>query len=113
MLIYRVEMPDGIGPYQSHNGRKEKYLSTFHDAMVKDHCHGSSHPTILDDISFEWRRKNPDWKCGFLSMADLERWFDDFIYLILEAGGAIKTYDVEREKICIGQSGRQVAFVIP
>lgn len=102
MVVYRVEMPDGLGPYWSEDCEKFRYR------MGSKHNRSDTHPTPDKDFSGE------NYKSGFVfgfdSMQKLFQWFGGFIRTILNNGGKIVKYTIDDNHVIMGHSGRQLVF---
>lgn len=104
MLVYRVEMPDGTGPYRSRNG-----ISPF-PAMCREHCGDYQHPAMFTDWPFSLSEISMDYYCGFHSINQLKNWFEHFLDLILDKGGQILQYEIDPSYVIHGESGKQLFF---
>jgi len=101
MVVYRVEMPDGCGPYYSPLNPRRMSMGIKH--------FDSSHPTPADD--FGWVKYNRQYYFGFDSMQSLYSWFGGWLKSILDHGGKILKYKVDEYNVQIGDSGLQLIFL--
>lgn len=106
MLVYRIEMADGIGPYQS-AGRWD-IVQDFHSALCEKHANSFTHPNLMDDFGC---RISDRYFCGFSCLADIQDWFHGFITKIKRAGGKIVKYEVSNTDVIFGKSGKQLVFL--
>lgn len=105
MLVYRVAYPreDGripVGPYQSGEWAVSDEVYELCDEMSSNHM-DMHHPIPWNDGIGEM---DCDDYCAFDSMESLKRWFDDWLYGLLDAGFRIFIYDVPRNQITFGMT---------
>lgn len=93
MRVYRIEYPDGYGPYQQ--GTDLAYnLCCAHSDSAHPVAALGSHPYAV---------------CAFRSMRDLFRWFGGWLRTIIRDGGHIAIYDISEDKV-IYRDAFQLAF---
>lgn len=101
--VYRYENEHGYGPYVSSSSVDLMFALAPHYSSA---LHPSPQQDGIDISKIPW-----DWRCGFLYMADLQRWFDGIHDKLADDGFTIKTYMVPEDDIWLGS--RQVVFVRP
>jgi hypothetical protein len=105
MRVYRVECPDGKGPYNQ-PGNWSFSLGCAHT--------GGSHPSPFVDplLGYSYDEiglPSKDWVCGFASMKDLYGWFGGYLRGAMRRLDArIVMYDVKAGDVRIGK--HQVVF---
>jgi hypothetical protein len=90
MLVYRVEMADGSGPYTCRASGTKK----FRNAHGHNGC--PNHPSVWEDIG------HPEYGefCGFHSLQSFYEWFEDMLRLILdEIGAQLCIYEIAPEYV--------------
>lgn len=104
MKVYRVEYPDGIGPYHPpDNPERWPGRMALSFDLTDAHSYGrGGHPVAQIPYGMGYR-------CAFRSMRDLFRWFGGWLPLILKLGAKVKTYDVPSDGI-VYEDSHQVAF---
>lgn len=102
MVVYRVEMPDGLGPYWS------KTVPGLGQKLAYRHVDIERHPDPYRDFTPDQYTR--DLIFGFSSMKQLFSWFGGFVSVILKNGGKIVKYNVNKKYVVTGKSGRQLAF---
>jgi hypothetical protein len=89
--IFRVETPDGGGPYGAGN--------PYYDHM--NAVHGDAdHPSPEDDALLDGIY--PDEYCGFATLTDLEEWFSGYEDVLADAGFEISVYTVPLSSVRYG-----------
>lgn len=108
MLVYRVELEDGLGPYISDRNLPEDRMREVRRVcrLLGRHSLSRQHPIVHFDV---FGTVTDDHYCGFLSVAELKTWFRGFIATFRRAKYFLATYEVEEEFVLIGS--KQVAFV--
>jgi hypothetical protein len=105
MRVYRVECPDGRGPYNQGDNAWSFRLGCVHT--------GSSHPSPFVDSEvgneLELGLPSKNWVCGFKSMKDLYAWFGGYLKgAMRELDARIVMYEAKAGDVRIGQ--HQVVF---
>jgi hypothetical protein len=109
MIIYRVEGPDGIGPYQTLKpdwSSREPELIDLADAVAREHSDCPDHPSPCFDGIGHLRDEHEI--CGFSSPDDLKTWFAGWLRKLHRAGYVVAVYDVPDHGVRHG--GHQVVF---
>jgi len=101
MIVYRVEMPDGLGPYYS-----EMNYPVNHRMGIRHE--DRRHPTPVDD--FGWVKETKNMYFGFDSPQKLFGWFGGWLKSIFQNGGKIVKYNVDQSHVHMGTSGFQLIF---
>lgn len=100
MKVYRVEhVQSGKGPYN------HEWLES--DRIGRAHSLKSDHPAAMWDVPASLNLY-PDFKCGFINMNDLFRWFGGWLPMLLKNEFRVAVHDVPEGKIHRGQC--QVIF---
>ena len=118
MLVWRVEhRKSRVGPY-THGSYKEGTLrKTINNAHGYDEIRRGKahlHPTpsqdrgIYSDDFYEFKRNNPDFNCGFISIQQLKSWFARWLRKLNQKGFVIRTFEVDGNECLVGQ--KQVVF---
>ena len=111
--MYRVEhSTTHLGPYR---------LYHRDDLRTQELCHAHSaspyHPTMHQDfydyVDGDDYVKLHKYSFGFVSIKDLNRWFNNFQEILAKKGYVIKIYRVKYENVVYGRSGRQIMFKRP
>lgn len=105
ITIYRVEMPDGEGPYTNPVlGPKIRWRN----ALSAEH---KNYPSIAEDVILQdsegWTDKH---HCGFSSHEALIAWFEDSWDLLVEHECSVRVYDVPEDEVLLTKSTEQLAF---
>lgn len=103
MPVYRYEDASGRGPYTACPTMELGFA-------LEPHYRSAEHPGPQQD-GIDLNKVPWDWRCGFLYMEDLRRWFAGLHDVLTDAGFTIQTYMVPED--CIWVGNRQVVFVRP
>lgn len=105
MRVYRVEGPDGKGPYNGkcHSYEAEVLRSWFFMRANEAHTPSPYADPLLDGCPI-----TSSDLFGFAKMTDLFRWFGGFVSPFLKTGYSIAIYDVPDHSVKIGAA--QVIF---
>lgn len=118
-IVYRIENPDGTGPYRGSNS-KVKYITSdvcpiSHPGPRNDELFHEAVDRICEKKDY-WNRDTGwddllcDKEFGFASKEQLRSWFDtQMLISISEAGAVIAEYHVKKSDIVFGE--KQVVFV--
>ena len=82
MQVFRIERPDGVGPYISCNRSEDLESLTLSHDMDLDRW-----PTPSEDVFGGNRYIHADEKCGFVSMKQLLSWFGPDDINVLDSDG--------------------------
>lgn len=99
MRIYRVEDEEGIGPYRMREFDDDK--NNLADDLCRTHDGVSDHPTPDNDFNHYISSKEV---CAFVSLNDLNVWFDEFLDRLEDCGYLITEYDVPTESVIGGHT---------
>lgn len=120
IFIYRLENSQGNGPYNEHDSTGTQTNRSY----ILSQSHGGkkdTHPNwnidgIYDKI-YNKILKNPlspgysHYYSAFKSLEDLYIWFAGHLDRLLKSGYTIKSYIVDKDKIIMGKSNKQLAFI--
>lgn len=102
MIIYRVETPDGGGPYNGPRGMSPMEMFALSNNRRRQPAPGDDIPGYNGNHSYENR-------FGFASIDQAKNWFDWRVYHLLEDRGfCLARYLVPDEQVWCG--GHQCAF---
>jgi hypothetical protein len=107
MIVYRVEGPDGIGPYQRMGLGvfRDAELVDLSDDISDDHSWCPKHPSPVDDGIGDMADQEI---CGFIRPEDLKNWFSGWLQRLDKAGYVVAIYDVSDHDVRVGR--HQVVF---
>jgi hypothetical protein len=103
MLVYRVEHPDGAGPYGSAGGRSYRE-NVFGRELCIRHSDERHPAPWADGINF----MTEDDFCALVSEERLREWFDDSWEDLSSLGYFLRVYDVADKLVKVGESGQCV-----
>lgn len=107
MRVWRIEGPDGHGPFMGGPADNTAY-SWNRAAKMPSAMYADLHtpPTPVGD---GYLRMGPDWYCGFATLIQLERWFPKDVRAYFRGLPlALAEYDVPAASVDVGD--RQVTF---
>ena len=106
MIVYRVENSDLNGPYYY----ADMFRSDWTDS--EKHEDNPDRPSPFEDGMCHFANELKDYKYGFKSLDDLEKWFDgDDLDSLHSYGYSIVTIEVDFVNIIHGS--KQIAFIDP
>lgn len=109
MRVWRYEDEEGLGPYHS---SKRDYSEPL-EKMFNQHCwgkkSGKSHPGWGEDFRVRMAGK---FVSGCTSKAQIGNWFRGYKDVLLAEGFTLVEYEVPKEFVKVGYSGKQCRFRI-
>lgn len=106
MIVYRIETPDGGGPYRGDRQVEGGLLFDLHKADGSFNPY-KTHPLPIDDVK-GWQRQ-AHYKFAFETMEALYAWFGPHASAALrERGYHIARYEVD--EVTLLRGSRQVAY---
>lgn len=114
MIIQRVELPNGDGPYNlretmwTQKNRIEDQLDDMYHAHRWDA--DEARPTPPAEIPGLWNLTLgwTDWYCAFECTDALRWWFDGYLEKLHELGFGVALYEVPSDRVVAGS--KQVVF---
>ncbi len=95
MHVFRVETLDGNGPYQRSRLTIEQRNKL--EDMYNDHCNEFFHPAPWSDRYLLTIAENE--YCGFISIAQLRKWFAGWLDILAELEFVVTVYDVPEDAV--------------
>lgn len=92
--IYRVEQPNGAGPYS------QEYMDSLED-MFDEH-EGGIHVSPKQDRLLGWI--DPGEYCCFATLAQLKEWFEGYEHDLTELGFKVARYSVPLPLVRYGRT---------
>ena|ERR1700744_1517539 len=110
MRVYRLEGPDGKGPYNGGYHGETEFEDELYALKSKLfwNCDIVTHPNPWNDSLLQDHVIQTHDLFGFEKMTHLYRWFGGFVGPFLKYGYHIAVYEVPKRSVKIG--ARQVAF---
>jgi hypothetical protein len=103
--VYRVESPEGDGPFQD---EAFKNSEDYMDADFAFHANRFPTPWMDENIAGKIRHNDFNYYCGCSSMRQLEDWFAPFWEMLHAYNFRVVVYQVPAEHVIIGK--HQVVF---